>query len=139
VARRPIDPKLCRLAVFRGCSDDEIRRVLALADRAVACAGEVVIRAGELTKDVYILVEGTARVTRDGEQIGVLEAGDYCGELAALDPAPRNATVTMVTDGTLLVLGQREFTALLEELPTLSRRMLNGLARRVHVLDPQPA
>jgi CRP-like cAMP-binding protein len=44
----------------------------------------------------------------------------------------------MVTDGTVLAMGQREFDTLLEDLPTLSRRVLVNLAHRVHAAD-EPA
>jgi CRP-like cAMP-binding protein len=77
-------------------------------------------------------------VTRGDKLVQMLGPGDICGELAALDPAPRNATVTMVTDGTVLAMGQREFDTLLEDLPTLSRRVLVNLAHRVHAAD-EPA
>lgn len=136
--RRRQDAGLRRLDPFRSCSDREISRVLALADRIPVSPGHVVVRWGERTKDFYILLDGRASVTRGDKLLEMIGPGDYCGELAILDPAPRNATVTMVTEGTLLAFGQREFLTLLEELPQLNRRLLGGLAHRVHSLDPQP-
>jgi CRP-like cAMP-binding protein len=135
--RRRQDGGLRRLDAFRGCSDHELSRVLSLADRIPVAPGHVIVRWGERTREFYILLEGKASVTRGDRLLDVIGPGDYCGELALLDPAPRNATVTMVTDGALLAFGQREFMTLLEELPQLCRRLLRGLAHRVHDLDAQ--
>ncbi len=57
--------------------------------------------------------------------------GQYFGELAVLDDAPRGATVTAVTPLELYVLGQREVAAVLDEWPGVSRRMLTALATRL--------
>lgn len=135
--RRQEPGRLRKLDAFRGCTDRELSRILSLSDRIPVAPGHVIVRWGERTKEFYILLDGKASVTRGDKLLSVIGPGDYCGELAILDPAPRNATVTMVTDGTLLAFGQREFTTLLEELPHLSRRLLKGLAHRVHHLDPQ--
>lgn len=136
--RRRRDDRLQRLPGFRGCSDRDLARVLTLADLIDVASQHVLVREGEQTKECYVIVAGQASVSRGGKLLDVLGPGDICGELASLDPAPRNATVTMVTDGTVLAMGQREFDTLLDDLPTLSRRVLANLAHRVHVLDGQP-
>ncbi|HWB65810.1 MAG TPA: cyclic nucleotide-binding domain-containing protein [Mycobacteriales bacterium] len=131
----PHNDQLRRLKVFHGCTDRELERVRALGDEIAVNAGSVIVRESSLTKDVYILLAGDAAVSRGGETVSRLHPGDHFGELAALDPAPRNASVTMLTDGVLLVLGSREFATLLEDVPRFSRRLLNGLAQRVHAFD----
>lgn len=133
--RRRRDDRLHRLPGFRGCSERDIARVLTLADLVDVGARHVLVREGEQSKECYVIVAGQASVTRGDKLVQMLGPGDICGELAALDPAPRNATVTMVTDGTVLAMGQREFDTLLEDLPTLSRRVLVNLAHRVHAAD----
>jgi CRP-like cAMP-binding protein len=57
------------------------------------------------------------------------------GELALLDHGPRTATVTATTELTVLVLGPREFNGLLDEVPTLTHKILAVLASRVRELD----
>ncbi len=74
-------------------------------------------------------------MSREGNVIATIGAGDHFGELALLDGGPRTATVTATTDLDLLVLGQRQFLGLLEELPALSRKMLATLAGQVRRLD----
>ena len=131
---------LLDVPLFQGCTRKELKRIASLAERIAGRAGQVIVAEGTRTKDFYVLRTGTAVVTRRGVEIAALRAGDHFGELAALDPAPRNATVTMTTDGEVLCLAQREFWTLTHELPPLRHLLLSSLAQRVHALDrPVPA
>ncbi|MGZ4708492.1 MAG: cyclic nucleotide-binding domain-containing protein, partial [Acidimicrobiales bacterium] len=78
---------------------------------------------------------GEASVSRDGHEIARLGHGQPIGELAVLDGCPRTATVTAITQLDLLVLGQREFSALLTEVPGLAHKIMVNLAGRVRELD----
>lgn len=57
--------------------------------------------------------------------------GDFLGEMSLLDGQPRSATVTAETPVRLLVIGQREFYTLLAEVPSVVRKLLVELSRRV--------
>ena len=59
------------------------------------------------------------------------------GELALLDHGPRTASVVATTPLTVLVLGPREFSGLLDEVPTLTHKILANLASTVRALDSQ--
>jgi hypothetical protein len=72
-------------------------------------AGGVVISEGEPGRRFYVLTEGRAIVSRDGETIAERGPGDYFGEVALLLDQPRNATVTAVSDVRLFVLERDEF------------------------------
>jgi len=63
--------------------------------------------------------------------------GDFFGELALLDGAPRNATVTATEPTDLLVLGQREFAAVLDSSPGVARKLLTQMAARLRQADAQ--
>ena len=52
-----------------------------------------------------------------------------------LTRAPRNATVVAATTTDVLILGARQFDALLAEAPALCRNVLTGVARRLHDAD----
>ena len=82
-----------------------------------------------------MILSGTARVTRHGRKIATLGPGDAFGELALLEKAPRNATVVAETDMELVVLGQREFAGLVDEVPGFARKMLAGMAKRLREAD----
>ena len=72
-------------------------------------AGKVLVTEGETGHEFFVILDGTAKVTRQGRSIATLGPGQAFGELALLDKAPRNATVVAESDVELVVLGQREF------------------------------
>jgi CRP-like cAMP-binding protein len=75
--------------------------------------GRVICREGELGREAFVLVSGTAAVSRDGAPVAVLGAGEVVGEGALLGDGRRNATVTATSDVTALVMSIREFNTLL--------------------------
>ena len=75
--------------------------------------------------------EGRAKAAIRGKRSAELQPGDCFGEMALLHSAPRSATVTAETDMRLLVIGSREFSALIEDVPAIGRRVLAALAERV--------
>jgi CRP/FNR family transcriptional regulator, cyclic AMP receptor protein len=136
--RQHYEDYLRAVAIFRACTRKELVEIGRLAERCDVESGEVLVKEGTRTKEFYLLLDGKAEVTRDGILLAVLGPGQYFGELALLDPAPRNATVTMTSAGQVLVLGQLEFATLLRDIPALTSQVLKGLARRIHELDPSP-
>jgi CRP-like cAMP-binding protein len=84
-------------------------------------AGDVVIKQGDEGDYFYVITEGRCAVTRetplnrDGIKLADLGPGDTFGEEALISHAKRNATVTMVTDGSLMRLGQDDFNTLMNE------------------------
>jgi CRP-like cAMP-binding protein len=67
--------------------------------------------------------------------VATLGPGQYFGELSLLDRQPRSATVEGATDMTVLVLGKREFSGLLDEVPTLAHKLLSAMAARLREAD----
>ena len=108
------------------------RRVVAKALGVHEVAADVMlVRQGEAGDTFYVLIDGTATVLRNGSRTATLGAGDWFGELAVLDPAPRNADVVTTSSATIGVLDAKIFKRLVGELPAMTARLLSGLARRV--------
>src|SRR5271155_5064800 len=84
-------------------------------------ARDVVIKQGTEGDYFYVVVSGKCVVTREtplnkeGIKLAELGSGDSFGEEALIAEAKRNATVTMLTDGTLMRLGKQDFQTLLNE------------------------
>jgi CRP-like cAMP-binding protein len=82
-------------------------------------AGDVVIRQGDEGDFFYIITEGRCEVTRttpanpDGVSLAELAIGDSFGEEALISNAARNATITMLTDGSMMRLAKSDFIELL--------------------------
>ena len=98
-------------------------------------AGKVLVSEGSAGAEFFVILDGTAKVSRHGQEVATLGPSQFFGDLALLDRAPRNATVTAVTPMELVVLGQREFSALIDEVPGFAHKLLAGLARRLREYD----
>jgi CRP-like cAMP-binding protein len=126
---------LARVAMFSACSKRELEQIGRVADELPIAAGRELIKEGSAGREFFIIGEGRASVLRRGRKVATLGPGDFFGELSLLARAPRNATVRADTPMRVFVLGQREFNGVLAEAPTLSQKLLVGLARRLHDLD----
>ncbi len=83
--------------------------------------GDVILKQGSEGDYFYVLIRGTALVTREtplskeGIKLAELKVGDTFGEEALISNAKRNATVTMRSDGAVMRLGKEDFKTLLNE------------------------
>jgi CRP-like cAMP-binding protein len=99
----------------------DIQRLLRTLQPVPVKAGDVIIRQGYEGDYFYIIKEGSCSVTRlaSGEgwdvPLAELGKGDCFGEEALVSDATRNATVTMLTDGTLMRLSKKDFVELLKK------------------------
>ncbi|HMF82270.1 MAG TPA: cyclic nucleotide-binding domain-containing protein [Acidimicrobiia bacterium] len=126
---------LADVPLFSALPKKDLQLISRRAEDVRVDAGKVLVTEGSAGSEFFIIVEGKARVTRRGKKVAGLGAGQFFGDLALLDRAPRNATVVAETPMELLVLGQREFSALIDEVPGFSHKLLAGLARRLREQD----
>ena len=128
---------LQQVPIFRGLNRKNLETVGKQGDSITLPAGRVVIQEGETGEEFFVVLAGKLSVTAGGKEVAVLGEGDFFGELALFDPAPRDATVTCVSDCELLVIHSRRFSPLLEDVPLLARKVTAGLARRLREADRQ--
>src|SRR5580658_2787162 len=121
--------------LFSGCTGSELRRIRSSLDEVQVPKGKVLVEEGRIGLEFFLIVDGTAVVTRNGRKVATVGPGDYFGELALLDRRPRSASVVSETEMDLLVLSQRQFNGLLESVPTISRKMLAAMAQRLREAD----
>jgi CRP-like cAMP-binding protein len=123
---------ISRVPLFAGCSKKELGAIAAIADELDVRGGETLIREGERGREFFVLVEGGAQVTRNGRKINDLKAGDWAGEIALIADTPRTATVVTTGPGRLLVVTDRAFKTVLEEIPSISIKLMQTLGDRLH-------
>jgi CRP-like cAMP-binding protein len=124
-----------RVPLFESISKKGIRSLVQAATEVDIPAGKVLVREGEFTRHLYVVLRGTADVMRKGKKLNELVPGDFFGEMAFLSGAPRSATVTARTDLRVMVLGPRELDVIIEKEPALARRMLASMAQRVRSIE----
>jgi CRP/FNR family transcriptional regulator, cyclic AMP receptor protein len=123
---------ISKVPLFAGCSKKELGAIAAVADELDMRDGETLIREGERGREFFVIVEGSARVTRKGRKINDLGAGDWAGEIALITDTPRTATVVATSPGRLLVVTDRAFRSVLEEVPSISIKLMKTLGERLH-------
>jgi CRP-like cAMP-binding protein/rhodanese-related sulfurtransferase len=112
---------LLQTKAFHRVPPANIQAIFMRMQRINSRAGDVVIKQGDEGDYFYAIVSGRCAVTREtplnkeGIKLAELGMGDTFGEEALISEAKRNATVTMLTEGTLMRLGKQDFTTLLNE------------------------
>ena len=105
------------------------------AEEVTVEAGHVLCEEGTIGREFFLILAGRASVRRGDRRIATLGPGQYFGELALLDRRPRSASVVSETEMELLVLGQRQFSGVLEAIPSLGRKLLTAMATRLRDSD----
>jgi CRP/FNR family cyclic AMP-dependent transcriptional regulator len=127
---------LSEVELFSELDPEELTKVAALAQTRAVARETPVFHAGDAADAVYVIVNGKVKIvttSSDGREfiLTVLGAGQVFGEMALLESAPRSASVITVTPTELIVLGRREFQHLLDTSPSISRKLLTILSRRL--------
>jgi CRP/FNR family transcriptional regulator, cyclic AMP receptor protein len=127
--------RLAAVPMFAALTKRELQQVASAADEIDVGPGTVLTQEGRTGHEFFLILSGKAIVRRNNRKVATLGPGQFFGELALLDRGPRTATVEADTDMTLLVLGQREFAGLLENVPGLASKILTGMAGRLRAAD----
>jgi CRP-like cAMP-binding protein len=129
--------KLESVDLFAECSRSERRRLASLMTQVRIRPGTPIMREGRSANEFVLIVDGTARVTRQVDRTAVpvaeLGAGSFVGEMGLLSGKPRSATVTSVSEVTALVSSGPEFWALVEGSPSVARRIATAARERAAV------
>jgi CRP/FNR family cyclic AMP-dependent transcriptional regulator len=128
---------LAQVPLFSACSKKDLQLVAKRAEDVKVDGGKQLVSEGEAGTEFFVIIEGNATVSRHGRRVAGLGPGGFFGELALLDKAPRNSTITADTPMELVVLGQREFAGLIDDVPEFAHKLLAGLARRLRDADSQ--
>jgi CRP-like cAMP-binding protein len=137
-AQAVVAARLHAVPWFAACTEDQLAEIARIAERLSVQEGEVILREGRLGRELFIILEGTVVVTRAGRVVNEWGPGDYFGELAAIEAAPRSATVTATSDLDVLIVGPREFDAMME-IPGFRNAVLLGMSRRIREADDKLA
>lgn len=98
-------------------------------------AGTVLFRQGERGEQMYVVRSGKLELTRNvggrEARLGVLEAGEFCGELSVLARAPRSATARVIERARLLVIDASTFETMIQHSTEVAVRLIQQLATRL--------
>jgi len=119
-----------KVPLFSQCTKRELTAIAAAADLIEVPEGMALVTEGGHDRELMVIVDGNVEVRRGGRKIATLESGEFFGEIAMISGGPRTATVTTTSPTSLLVIGERQFGALVEETPSIATSVLQVLGER---------
>ena len=123
-----------RLAAIPLFAELEPEHLAALADvvsEVEAVPGQPLCTEGDFGHALYAIESGTADVTRDGEPVRTIGAGDVFGEVAVLQAGRRTATVVASSPMRLIAIFKRDVWALERRSPTASEQLRKLVSERL--------
>ncbi|MGH2710528.1 MAG: cyclic nucleotide-binding domain-containing protein [Actinomycetota bacterium] len=121
--------------LFEGLSKRELDLIYREAKQTKFDAGHDIVEQGATGVGFHLILEGKADVVVGGRKRATLGPGDYFGEMSLLDGGPRSATVKTATEVKTLALTSWVFLPLLDKMPSIARKMLVELSRRLRGLE----
>jgi CRP-like cAMP-binding protein len=135
MARSSYLDSLAQIRLFSSVSKRDLQKIAKASDEIDVPSGKVLVEQGSRGREAFVVIEGSATVRRNGRKVATFGPGDHFGELALLDGGPRTATIVADTPMRVLVIGQREFSGVIDEVPGLAHKVLANLAATIRELD----
>ena len=129
---------LKRAPLFEGLSKKELTQLARVSEDLEVPAGKVLCKEGDIGHEFFVIIDGQVEVTRNGQPVAMRGSEDFVGEIALLEQTSRTATVTAKTPLRLFVLTSSSFKTLIDDNPSVERKVLRALARRVIELSRDP-
>lgn len=126
---------LKKISLFSSCSTKDLQKIAKASDELSVSAGTILVDQGQTGREAFVILSGTATVKRNGKKVTTLGDGDVVGEMALLDRGPRTATVICDTDCEVLVIDQRHFLGVLDEVPAIAIKLLAVLSGKIREFD----
>jgi CRP-like cAMP-binding protein len=120
--------------IFAGLDEEALEVLLAGARRAEAQPGEIIVREGDSSNEMFVIGEGKVRVwkhhgTPEQAELAVLERKDFFGEMCMLETLPRAATVEALTACQFVIVKSSAFYRLYQARPDQHAILILNLAR----------
>lgn len=115
--------QLKRIPIFKDVPDEDLTVVTTFATQDEVPEGAVIVKEGEFANEFMAIEEGTAKVTRGGQQIGTLGPGDIFGEIGLLEKEQRMATVEATSRVKVIKIEHWELQRMKKTLPNVYERI----------------
>ena len=127
--------KLGSVPIFEGLTRRERDAVYRVSKEIEFEPGHAILEEGSSGVGFHLILDGEVDVIVHGRKRARLGPGDYFGEMSLLDGGPRSATVRTATPVRTLALTSWEFLPLLDKVPSIARKMLVELSRRLRSVE----
>src|SRR5918997_3869574 len=127
--------ELRQVPLLADLTEEDLERLYEMAETVSVPAGQLVLQEGDPGDSLYIVLDGELEVTkRHGSQevlLAVYKAGQFFGEMALLEQAPRSASVRTLRESRLLLISRTAFQTLLSCSPSAPLKILHTVTSRL--------
>ena len=133
--------QLRTVEILKDLDVSELAAVAAIAEEEVFSPGEIVIREGEMSQALYLVIEGEIAVIKNHDtpreiELARIKSNDYFGEMSLLeDGRPRSATIRTNKPSLFLSLHKQELIEIINEYPKIALNFCRVLTRRLRTLN----
>jgi CRP/FNR family transcriptional regulator, cyclic AMP receptor protein len=128
---RPSTEMIARVPLFSGLERRDLERVADSFKERNYAAGDTIAEEGSGGAGFFVIAEGNAKVTVQGQERATLGPGDYFGEIALLDEGARTATVKAETPMKTYAMTFWEFRPIVETDARIAWKLVQALAHRL--------
>lgn len=119
------------VSIFAGAPEDLMAAISAVLKEVAFPAGARIFSKGDLGDCLYIVAEGQVRVHDGARTLNSLQRGEVFGEMSALDPEVRSASVTALADTRLLRLDRGPLYQVMAQRSEVTQGIVHVLAQRL--------
>lgn len=123
------------ISIFSEIPEESLVEVASLLEELEVKAGEEIFKKGDIATSMYIIVEGKVRVHDEDKVLDTLADREVFGELAALDPVPRSASVTAIDDTYLFRMERSALYELMGQYIDVAQGIIRVLCQRIRDCD----
>lgn len=128
-----------QISLFSELSEGDLDAISKLAVTRSFPKNTMIICEGDHSDSLYAILGGKVKVFLSDEEgkevtLNLQGTGEYFGELALLDEAPRSASVMTVEDSKLTIISKHAFDKCMQDNPDIALKVMRGLARRLRDL-----
>lgn len=117
--------------LFRSIPGEELSHIAQITDEVEFNPQQLVFKEGDQGDAMYLIVDGTVKVHSGDHVFAELGSKQCFGEMSILDSEPRSASITALSELSLLKIRREDFTEILAEKPEISQGIIKVLTRRL--------
>ena len=123
--------RLKAIPLFQGLSKHQREQVSTWAEEVDFEPGKRIVEQGEFAHEFFVIEEGTAEVTVDGDRVDALGPGDFFGEIALLETERRTASVIATAPLRCIVMHARHFSSMEQTMSEVAEQIRQEMRRRL--------
>ena len=130
---------LREVPMFAGLDPEDLGKIADVAHEELYAANGLICREGEAGNTLFIIVSGDVQVVKSAagreNLLATRTTGEFVGEMAILESAPRSATVRAMNDVRVLSIDGDAFTSILLDRPEVAISVLRNMSTRIRALN----